>query len=73
MTTQQRALELTDWIGNNDIHKMDPNLLLAIVKSFLMMEHLTTLKEAGNVARNFSTGLAADARLQALAEERSVG
>lgn len=78
MTTQERALQLTDWLGNNEIHQMSPSMLLAIVKSYLMMEHVTTLKEAAELVDQCNregpyNAIGAGSRLRALAEERSIG
>lgn len=73
MTTQQRALELTDWLGGIEVNKIEPQALLAVVKSFLMMEHVVTLREAADIIEGPYQASGAASRLRALAEERSVG
>lgn len=71
LTTHQRALELTDWLGHNEIHRLDPAALLAVIRSYLLAERVAALREAAKIAD------AAESRvanvIRALAEERAVG
>ena len=58
MNMDQRAAQLTDWISSNDLTGLDPSVILASVKLFLMAQRNEALEQAAILCRDKAKALA---------------